>query len=100
MVRNINISDNAFAEFCQKHHIRKLALFGSVLRDDFSTESDVDVLVTYDPTCPVGFRIFDMEDELSSMFGNRRVDIVNEKYLNPRIRERILGEAQVRYEQG
>ncbi len=100
MVANLDISRQNLIDFCRKHHVQKLSLFGSVLRNDFSTSSDIDVLVSYDPAYPVGFRIFDMEDELSRIFHNRRVDIVNEKFLNPRLKARILSEAQVQYEQG
>ena len=100
MVRNVEVESNRVADFCQRHHIRKLSFFGSVTRDDFTPKSDVDVLVLFDPAYPVGFRIFDMEEELSGLFGGRRVDLVNEKFLNPRLRSRILNEAQVQYEQG
>jgi predicted nucleotidyltransferase len=97
VVRRIQVEKDRIADFCRRHHIRKLALFGSVLRGDFRPDSDVDVLVLFDPAYPVGFRIFDMEEELSRMFDGRRVDIVNEKYLNPRLRSRILREVQVHY---
>ena len=99
MVCNVEIESGRITEFCRRHHIRKLSLFGSVTRDDFTPMSDVDVLVLFDPVYPVGFRIFDMEEELSSLFGGRRVDLVNEKFLNARLRSRILNEAQVQYEQ-
>ncbi len=71
-----------------------------MVRNDFGPNSDVDVLVVYEPGVPVGFRVFDMEEELSRLWGGRRVDIVNEKYLNPHLRDRILGEAQVQYAEG
>ncbi len=100
VLNNIAIDRASVAAFCVKHHIRKLSLFGSVLRDDFRPDSDVDVLVVFDPAHSVGFRIFDMEDERSGMFGGRRVDIVNEKYLNRRLRQRVLAEAQVQYGEG
>lgn len=100
MVQNLGIKEDRIAEFCRKHHIFKLSLFGSVLRSDFRPDSDVDVLVRFDPARPVGFRIFDMEEELSNMFGGRKVDIVNEKFLNRHLRSRILGEAQVQYAEG
>lgn len=100
MVRNLDIKFERIAEFCRRHHVRKLSLFGSVVREDFGPDSDVDVLVLFDPAYPVGFRIFEMEKELSRLFGGRRVDIVNEKYLNLRLRGRILSEAQVQYDQG
>ena len=100
MVLNVDIDRSQIADFCQRHHIRKLSLFGSVVRDDFRPDSDVDVLVVFDPVFPVGFRIFDMEEELSRLWGGRRVDIVNEKYLNRHLRQRILNEAQVQYAEG
>jgi uncharacterized protein len=84
------------AEFCRKHHIRKLSLFGSVLRDDFRPESDIDVLVTFEPGQVIGLRIVDIEDELAQLLG-RRVDLVSEKYLNRRIRDRVLSAAEVQY---
>jgi len=100
MVLNLNVNDAAIADLCARHRIRKLSLFGSVLRHDFGPDSDVDVLVRFEPGVPVGFRIFDIEDELCRLFGGRRVDIVNEKYLNPRLRDRILAEAVVQYAEG
>lgn len=100
MVRNVDIPTGAFADFCRRYGVRRLALFGSVLRSDFGPQSDVDVLVAYEPGTVVGFRIFDMERELSNLFGGRRVDIVNEKYLNNRLRDRILNEAEVQYAEG
>lgn len=100
MVQNLGIKEDRLAEFCRKHHICKLSFFGSVLRSDFRPESDVDVLVRFDPAHPVGFRIFEMEEELSNLFGGRRIDIVNEKFLNRHLRTRILSEAQVQYAEG
>jgi hypothetical protein len=91
------IPKNEIADFCRRRHIRKLALFGSVLRDDFRPESDVDVLVEFEPGNIIGFDILDMEEELSQFFGGHRVDIVQEKYLNRRLRGRILGSAEVQY---
>jgi len=87
------------AEFCRKHHIRKLSLFGSVLGDDFRPESDIDVLVTFEPGQVIGLRIVDIEDELAQLLG-RRVDLVSEKYLNRRIRDRVLSAAEVQYAEG
>lgn len=88
------------ADFCRRHHIRKLALFGSVLRDDFRPDSDIDVLVEFEPGQVIGFGILDMEEELSRLFGGRKVDIVQEKYLNRRLRDRVLASAQVQYAEG
>jgi len=88
------------ADFCRRYHIRKLALFGSVLRDDFGPDSDIDVLVDFQPGYAVGFEILDMEEELSRVFGGRKVDIVHEKYLNRWLRARVLARAEVQYAEG
>jgi predicted nucleotidyltransferase len=96
----IALDRNQIAEFCRRHHIRKLSLFGSVLRDDFRPDSDVDVLVEFEPGLRVGLRIIDIEEELSKMLGGRRVDIVSEKYLNRRLRNRVLASAEVEYAEG
>ena len=90
------------AEFCQRNHIRRLALFGSVLRDDFAAESDVDVLVEFEPGARVGFAFITMQDELSSVLG-RRVDMNTfegvERSRNWLLRSEILDSTQVVYEQ-
>ena len=88
------------ADFCRRHHIRRLSIFGSVLRDDFRPESDVDVLVEFQPGHTPGWEVIDIEEELGGLFGGRRVDLVNPKYLNPRLRDRILASAVVQYAEG
>jgi len=97
MSPRIPIDRERIAAFCRRHHIRKLALFGSVLRDDFGPDSDVDVLVEFEPGQVIGFRIFDIEDELSRLLGGHRVYLVPEKFLNRRIRDRVLASAEVQY---
>jgi len=92
----ILVNRQQIAEFCRRHHIQKLSLFGSVLRDDFGPDSDIDVLVTFEPGHVIGLRIVDIEEELSQLLG-RRVDLVSEKYLNRRIRDRVLADAEVQY---
>ena len=82
MNRNFNIPVNEIKEFSRSHHIRKLSLFGSVLRDDFGPDSDVDVLVEFEPD--VVFSLFDlvrMQDELGALF-RRKVDLVEAAGLN------------------
>jgi predicted nucleotidyltransferase len=96
MSSRVPVDRQQIAEFCRRHHIRKLSLFGSVLRDDFRPDSDIDVLVTFEPGQVVGLRIVDIEDELAQLLG-RRVDLVSEKYLNHRIRDRVLTTAEVQY---
>jgi uncharacterized protein len=96
----IRVPRDAIAEFCRRHHIRKLALFGSVLRDDFRPDSDIDVLVEFEPGHVLGFAILDMEEELSRLFEGHKVDIIQEKYLNPRVRGSVLATAEVEYAEG
>jgi predicted nucleotidyltransferase len=98
--RRVYVPRDVIAGFCRRHHIRKLSLYGSVLRDDFRPDSDVDVLVEFEPGHSVGFEILDMEAELSRLFGGHKADIVEEKYLNWRLRERILNTAEVQYAEG
>jgi hypothetical protein len=98
--RNINLPKGELAELCRRRHIRKMSLFGSVLRDDFRPDSDIDVLVEFEPGHTVGFEILDIEEELSRLFGGQRVDIVEEKYLNRWLRARVLATAEVQYAEG
>lgn len=100
MSPKIPVDAERIAEFCRRHHIRRLAFFGSVLRENFSAESDVDVLVEFAPGRVVGLRLIQMEEELSRILGGRRVDLVTPKFLNRRIRDRVLADAQVQYVEG
>jgi predicted nucleotidyltransferase len=100
MRSQVPIDRERLAGFCRRHHIRKLAFYGSVLRDDFGPNSDVDILVEFEPGCTPGFGIVDIEEELSQLLGGRRVDLVSEKYLNPRLRGRVLASAEVQYAEG
>jgi len=95
-----SVSKDAIAAFCRRRRIRKLSLFGSVLRDDFRPDSDIDVLVEFEPGHAVGWDIIDMEEELSRLFGGHTVDMVQEKYLNRWLRGRILASAEVQYAEG
>jgi len=99
MSSRVPVDRQRIAEFCRRHHIRRLALFGSVLRDDFRPDSDIDVPVTFEPGQVVGLRIVEIEDELTQLLG-RRVDLVSEKYLNHRIRNSVLSAAEVQYAEG
>ena len=93
----IDVPQEKIADFCRKHHIRKLSFFRSVLRDDFRPDSDVDVLVVFAPGHTPGLEIVDIEEEFSSLLGGRKVDLVNPKYLNPRLKDRVLASAEVEY---
>jgi len=94
---HISIPTDALTDFCRRHHIRKLALFGSVLRDDFRPDSDVDVLVEFEPDHIPGLAFFGMQDELSEILG-RRVDLNTAGFLSPLFRDQVLAEADVLYE--
>ena len=86
------------AEFCQKHHIRKLSLFGSVLREGFHPESDVDVLVEFESGHVPGFiRLASMELEFSRLFGGRKVDINTAQCLSRYFRDEVVRIAEVQY---
>jgi hypothetical protein len=87
------------AEFCRKHHINKLAIFGSVLRPDFRVDSDIDVLVEFDPDHIPGLAFFAMADELSEILG-RKVDLNTPQCLSKYFRDRVLTEAVVQYVEG
>jgi uncharacterized protein len=88
------------AAFCRRNHIRRLSVFGSVLRDDFGPDSDVDVLYEFRPGHGVGFGIVQIEQELATILGVTKVDLVSAKYLNRWLRDRILASAEVQYEEG
>jgi uncharacterized protein len=92
----IQIPKERITDFCQRHHIRKLAIFGSALRDDFGPDSDVDVLVEFEPGHVPGLAFFGIEQELSAILG-RKVDLNTAGFLSPEIREVVLKEAEVQY---
>jgi predicted nucleotidyltransferase len=89
----IVLDRDRIADFCRRHRIRRLALFGSVLRDDFGPESDVDVLVEFEPGATPGLAFFGMQDELADIVG-RPVDLCTPGCLKPRVREHVLRSAQ------
>ena len=96
MSPRVELDRQKIAGFCVRHHIRKLALFGSVLRDDSGPESDVDVLVEFEPDHVPGRAFIDTEAELSRILG-RKVDLNTPGFLSPYIRDRVLQEAEVQY---
>ena len=96
----LEVDRQRIEEFCRKHHVLKLSFFGSVLRDDFGPDSDVDVLIEFESGHVPGFAIVDIEEELSRILGGRRVDLVNPKYLNRRLKDRVLASAEVQYAEG
>ncbi len=90
------IDDQALAAFCERNHIRRLALFGSVLGSDFRPDSDVDILVEFEPGHVPGFAFTGLQDELSQMIG-RSVDLQTPGSLSRHFREKVQREAQVHY---
>ena len=93
----IRIPKKELAEFCHHYQVQKMALFGSVLRKDFRQESDVDVLVSFQPAARIGFITFSrMQRELSTIF-NRPVDLVPMEGLKPVIRDSVLSNIEVVY---
>jgi len=95
---NLNIPSEKIAEFCKKNHIRKLSLFGSALREDFRFDSDVDVLVEFEPGTRVGMiRLGGLEIELGDILG-RKVDLNTFGFLSKYYRDKVIAEAAVYYD--
>lgn len=93
----ITIDQGRIADFCRRNHIRKLAFFGSVLRDDFREDSDVDVLVEFEPAYRVGLiRMAGIEIELSELLG-RKVDLRTANDLSRYFRDEVVAQAEVQY---
>ncbi len=96
--QGIDISKDRIADFCRRHRIRRLSLFGSILRADFRPDSDVDVLVEFEPGARVGLiKLAGIEIELSELLG-RKVDLNTPGFLSRYYRDRVLTEAQVQYD--
>lgn len=101
MGTRISIPREPLVAFCRRHHIQKLSLFGSVLRDDFHPDSDVDVLVEFEPGHVPGLiRLAGMELDLSGLLGGHQVDMNTPKCLSRYFRDQVLAEAKVQYVRG
>ena len=94
---NLNIRIGDVAAFCRKHHIRRLSFFGSVVRDDFGPDSDVDCLVEFTDGHHPGWDIMDLEEEFSQLVDGRVVQFVNPKYLNRHWKDEVLAQAELQY---
>ncbi len=94
----IDVPRDKVGDFCRRHHIHRLAFFGSVLRDDFTPDSDIDVLVEFQAGSPPGFAFAGMQDELSEILG-RRVDLNTVNSLSKYFRDEVLAEAEELYVQ-
>lgn len=95
----IDVPQDAIADFCRRHAVRKLAFFGSVLRDDFRPDSDVDVLVEFEPGHVPGLAFFAMQDELSELL-KREVELHTPAFLSPYFRREVERAADVCYSRG
>lgn len=96
MMGKITFDPSKIKAFCRRNRIRKLSFFGSVLRNDFRPDSDVDVLVEFEPGYAPGLSFFAMEDELSLILG-RKVDLNTPNFLSRYFRDEVLAEAEVQY---
>jgi uncharacterized protein len=96
MSARLQVDRAAVAAFCRRHHVHRLALFGSVLRDDFTPKSDVDVLVEFEPGRVPGLAFFSMEAELSAILG-RKVDLNTPGFLSRYFRDQVFAEAETQY---
>ncbi len=95
---NIQLPPDKIAEFCKRNRIRKLSLFGSALRSDFRSDSDIDLLVEFQPgPAPSLFDLARMERELSALLGGRKVDLRTPQELSRYFREEVLSSANVQY---
>ena len=96
MSLKVSVDQERLAEFCRQNGIRRLAVFGSALRDDFGPGSDVDVLIEFEPGRTPGLRFFWMQEELSRLF-DRTVDLHTPASLSRYFRSQVLAEAEDQY---
>ena len=89
----LNVPHEMLAAFCRRNRVHRLSFLGSVLRDDFGPENDVDLLMEFEPGTAVGLKFFGMEQELSEMLG-RKVDLNTPGFLSKYFREEVLAEAE------
>ena len=100
MNSQLSVSKTALAAFCQEHGVKRLAIFGSALREDFGADSDINVLVEFEPDrIPGLLGIAGMELELSELFTGRKVDLRTPEDLSPYFRQDVLATAEVQYDQ-
>jgi uncharacterized protein len=98
--QRITVPKKKIVDFCRHNHILKLALFGSVLREDLRPDSDIDVLVEFEPGhVPGFFRLFDLEKELFSLFNGRKVDLRTPEDLSRYFREEVIARVEIHYAQ-
>jgi hypothetical protein len=96
-LEGLSVDERALEDLCRRHHVRRLAVFGSALRGELRPESDVDILVEFEPGAAIGLRFITLQTQLSDLFG-RRVDLLTAGFLSPHFRPRVLREAVPLYE--
>jgi predicted nucleotidyltransferase len=96
IVPTVDVDTERLREVCERYGVASLAVFGSVARGEERGGSDVDLLYVLKPGARLGFRLFELEDELAEIFG-RPVDLVARKSINRHIRERVLADARPLY---
>lgn len=96
-MKTFPFDQNRVSEVCRKRHIRRLAVFGSVMQEDFSPSSDIDVLAEFEPGHVPGLQFFTIEKELGQVMG-RKVDLNTPQFLSPLFRDRVVQEAQILYD--
>ena len=100
MPQRIKVDKERLSDFCRRNHIARLSFFGSVLKEDFKPDSDIDVLVDFEAAHTPGFlRIAQLERELSILLDNRKVDLRTLQDLSRYFRNEVLSEADVQYAQ-
>ena len=99
MASQIEIDRNALAGICGRHRVARLSLFGSALRPDFGSESDIDLLVEFEPGSTPGLSFFALEHELAALFG-RKVDLVTPNFLSRYFRDDVMNKAEPLYVSG
>lgn len=92
----VDVDQERLREVCERYGVASLEVFGSIARSEERQESDVDLLYVLKPHARLGFRLFDLEDELAALFG-RPVDLIARKAVNKYIREQVLAEARPLY---
>lgn len=92
ILHDVEIPTQEIAEFCRRNHVVRLAVFGSLLREDFSGDSDIDLLVEFFPGHVPGLKFFALQEELSEILG-RKVDLNTPNCLSPYFREQVASKA-------
>ena len=92
----VEVSKQEIADFCRRHHIKKIAVFGSALRGEMGPDSDIDLLVEFkEEHVPGFFRLYEIEEELSSIFGGKKIDLRTPGDLSRYFREEVVETAEV-----